>query len=362
MKDNKFTQKITSLVSNLLFPIVAVIFGLLMGSVFMLMIKADPLNAYGALLHSSFGSWNNFGEMMVNATPLIFTGLAVAFAFRCGLLNIGGEGQFLAAYISIAAVGAYFHLPAILHIPLCILAAMIAGGLWGAIPGLLNAKWGIHEVISAIMLNYIALHLVNLLIGTVMKAPGMLPATYMINDTAKFARFSGMGRLNPAIFIALLAALVIYWLLWKTTTGYEVRAVGFNRSGAEYGGISVAKNIVLAMAISGAIAGLAATSQVMGLEYRAYQPFGLLGYGFTGMTVALVGKNHPGGIVIAGILFGILQRGANAMQSIAGVPKEVIAIIQAIIIFFIASDYIVKKFFIKNKTKQLALQKGVVKA
>lgn len=355
-------NKIVKSLSNLIFPIVAVIFSMVVGSVFMLIINANPILAYKTLFVSSFGSWYNFSEMLVNTIPLIFTGLSVAFAFRCGLFSIGGEGQYLVAYLATAGVGAYLHLPMIIHIPLCILAAMLAGALWGSVPGLLKAKWGIHEVISTIMFNYIALYTVDLLIRTVMKSEGILPATPMIEMTARLPRFPFSGRLTPAIFLALAAALVIYWILWKTTIGYEVRAVGFNPSAAEYGGINVARNIVLAMAVSGALAGLASVSQVMGLEYRAYQPFGLMGLGATGITVALLGKNHPGGVVLAAALFGMLQRGANMMQSVAGVPKEVIMIIQAIIIFFIASDYVVRKLMQRANANKVAAQKGVVGA
>ncbi|AZR74804.1 hypothetical protein BBF96_02915 [Anoxybacter fermentans] len=340
------------LLGNLVVPIIAVIFAMVIGAIFMVSIGANPFEAYWVLVKSSFGGTRNIFETLVNATPLIFTGLSVAFAFRCGLFNIGGEGQFLVAYITAAWVGAFFNMPMWIHIPLTLLAAMLAGAIWGGIPGLLKAKLGVHEVISTIMFNYIGLYLVNLLIRTVLMAPGTLPATPKIAKTAQFARFIRGSRLNWSIFVAALAALIIYWILWKTTIGYEVRAVGLNPFAAEYGGISVARNIILAMAISGALSGLAGASQVMGLELRALQPFGFIGHGFTGIAVALLGKNHPVGIILGALLFGTLQRGANMMQSIAGVPKEVIHIIQAIIIFFVASDYAVRKIYRKIKAKQ----------
>ncbi|MCG8640960.1 MAG: ABC transporter permease, partial [Desulfobacterales bacterium] len=196
--------------------------------------------------------------------------------------------------------------------------------------GLLKAKLGINEVISTIMFNYIGLYMINLLIRTVLTAPGILPATPRLPESARLLRFSQIGflqqiargsRLNMSIFLAIGAAIFIYWLLWKTTTGYEIRAVGFNSYAAEYGGISVAKNTILALAISGALAGLAGATQVMGVEWKAYQPFGFIGFGMTGIAVALLGKNHPFGVLLSALLFGTLQRGANMMQSMADVPK-----------------------------------------
>ncbi len=358
MKEGNASWK--KIISNLAVPIIAVVFAMLVGAIFMIAVEGNPIEAYKVLFTSSFGNTRYFFETLVNTIPLIFTGLSVAFAFRCGLFNIGGEGQFFAGYITVAAVGVYLKVPYWwIHIPLALLAAIVAGAIWGGIPGYLKAKLGIHEVISTIMFNYIGLYLVNFLIRSVMMVPNGLPATPKIEQTMRFARFIRGSRLNWSIFIALLAAFAIYWILWKTITGYEVRAVGLNPSAAEYGGISVAKNTVLAMAISGALAALAGATQVMGLEYRAVQPFGFLGYGFTGIAVALLGKNHPVGIILAALLFGTLQRGANMMQSMADVPKEVISIIQAIIIFFVASDYAVRKFYRKMKAKNAAGKEGV---
>lgn len=353
MSEIKERSLVFQMAGQLIVPIIAVLFAMVIGGIFMVGIGANPLEAYRVLFDSAFGNQRNLFETLLNTIPLIFTGLSVAFAFRCGLFTIGGEGQFLVAYLAAAVVGAYVNIPVWwIHIPVTLIAAMLAGALWGGIPGLLKAKLGVHEVISTIMFNYIGLYVVNLLIRTVFMAPGSLPATPKILNTARFARFIRFSRFNYSIFVALGAALLIYWLLWKTSTGFEVRAVGLNSSAAEYGGINVAKNIVLAMAISGALAGLAGATQVMGLEYRALQPFGFIGFGFTGIAVALLGKNHPVGILLAAFLFGILQRGANMMQSIAGVPKEVIFIIQAIIIFFVASDYAVRKIYRKFKMKK----------
>ncbi len=324
--------------ATIIMPVVAVIFGLIMGAVFMIIIGKDPIQAYSVLWNSSFGSFRGFYDTLVNTTPLIFTGLAVAFAFRTGLFNIGGEGQILVAYTATAWIGYVLGLPWFLHIPLALLVGVIAGGLWGGFAGYLKAALGVHEVITTIMMNYIALYLTGYLIGGPLMAEGQIPATPKILNSAMLWRIPG-SNLHLGFFLALIGAGFIYYILWKTTIGYEVRAVGLNDNGASYGGINVAGNMVLAMFISGALAGLAGSVQVMGLQHRAYQPFGFFGYGFTGIAVALLGKNHPGGVVLGALLFGILAKGANQMQSIAQVPKEVIQIIQAIIIFFVAAEY-----------------------
>ncbi len=353
-KDKQITIEKTRRISynkmvSFITPIFAVLLGLIAGAIFMLIIGRDPVQAYKVLWFSSFGSLQDFAETLVNTTPLIFTGLAVAFAFRTGLFNIGGDGQFLFAYMVTAWIGYAVQIPAIIHIPLCLLAGIVGGGLWAGIAGYLKAKLGIHEVITTIMMNYISLYLVGYIVGGPLKKPGQLPATYKIHESAKLFKLLPPSRLNTSFIIALLAALFIYYILWKTTIGYEIRAVGLNPDAAEYGGISITKNMVLAMFISGAMAGLAGASQVMGLEYRAFQPFGFIGYGFTGIAVALVGKNHPFGVLLGAFLFGILARGAMQMQSLAGVPKEVVEIIQAIIIIFVASEYIFKLFARKFK-------------
>ncbi len=327
---------------DLIVPIIAIIAGLIVGAIFMLIIGAEPIKAYIVLWNSSFGSLRGFGEMLVNTVPLIFTGLAVAFGFKIGLFNIGGDGQFLVSYLAAAYIGYMFQLPMYIHLPFALVAGIIAGGVWGGIAGYLKAKLGIHEVITTIMFNYIALHLVGYLVGGPLKAEGPLPATPKIFDTAKLPRFVPNMRIHYGIFLALAVAVLIYYILWKTTFGYEVRATGQNPDAAQFGGINVARNMVLAMFISGALAGLAGSTQALGLEYRAYQPFGFVGYGFTGIAVALVGKGHPVGVVLGALLFGVLSRGAMMMQSMVGVPKEVIEIIQAIIIMFIASEYIFK--------------------
>jgi simple sugar transport system permease protein len=277
-------------IASLIMPVIAVLVGLIAGAIFMLIVGSDPLEAYSVLWNSAFGSFNGFAETVVNTTPLIFTGLAVAFAFRTGLFNIGGDGQFLIAYVFTAWIGYAISLPMILHVPLAILGGIVFGGIWGGIAGYLKAKLGVHEVITTIMLNYIALYFSGYLIGGPFKKAGPLPATPHIKESARFIKIIPRSRASIGFFLALAAAAFVYYILWKTSIGYELRAVGLSPEASEYGGISVSKRMVLAMFISGALAGLAGSSQVMGLEFRAYQPFGFIGHGFTGIAVALLGK------------------------------------------------------------------------
>ncbi len=357
-KDRKITEEKAKhfaykSLAEIIMPVIAVIIGLIVGAIFMMIVGSSPIEAYKVLWNSAFGSVRGFAETLLNTSPLIFTGLAVAFAFRTGLFNIGGDGQFLVAYTAAAWIGYVIQLPPFLHVPLALLFGIIAGGLWGGFAGYLKASLGVHEVITTIMMNYIALYLVGYLVGDLWKAPGPIPATPKIYQSARLFRFIPGSRLNASIFIALLAALIIYYILWKTSLGYELRAVGLNPVASEYGGIHVAKNLVLSMFISGSLAGLAGATQVLGLEFRAYQPFGFIGYGFTGIAVALLGKNHPAGVVLGALLFGVLARGSMQMQSMAGVPKEVIEIIQAIIIIFVAAEYLFT--IISKKLKRRAI-------
>lgn len=321
-----------------LLPPLAVVIALLVGVLFILYIGKSPAQAYQALWTASFGNFYNFGEFLVSSTPLIFTGLSVAFAFRAGLFNIGGEGQYLMAQVAAAWVGYHFvGLPGVLHSWLGLLAAALAGAAWAAIPGLLKAYRGVHEVINTIMLNYIALFLTNWLVLGPLRAPGETPATPKVVDNAMLGHLLSVSRLNTGFLWALGAAIVIYLLLGRTTLGYEIRAVGHSPLAAEYGGISVAKNTVLAMAIAGALAGLAGGVQTLGLAGRFYQTLGFAGYGFDGIAVALLGRNHPGGVIIAAMLFGWLERGSPAMQAAAGVPKSMVLIVQAAVVLFVAA-------------------------
>jgi general nucleoside transport system permease protein len=347
---------------EVLWPLVAVLAAFLVGSIIVLLIGDNPLTAFYHMIGNSFGSLNDLGYTLFIATPLIFTGLAVAVAFRCGLLNIGAEGQLYVAAFVTAWVGIKFggtvvdifgkqedwswvSLPAFILVPLCMIIAVAAGALWGAIPGILKAKFGSHEVINTIMLNFIALALVSYFTQYYYKIPGdPIMQTAEIGPAAHIPRVSqlipGMSDFVPlsvAFLIALLMCGLVYIFLWKTKWGYELRAVGENPSAAEYGGISPKKQIIIAMTISGGLAGMVAIGEVLGDRYRYFHDFSA-GWGYLGIAVALLGRNHPLGIIIAAIFFAVLKRGEIFVDiETRFVSKDLVEVLQAIIIIFVAS-------------------------
>lgn len=287
-----------------------------------------------------------FTESLVLATPYIFTGLSVAVGFRAGLFNIGAEGQFLMGALASAFIGySIVGLPAFIHLPLALLGGALAGAIWGAIPGYLKAKFGAHEVVNTIMMNWIAFRLSDWLLNGPMKAGGYRPVTPNIEATAELPRFfPDPLRFNWGFMLALLAAAVIYWLLFKTTVGFEVRAVGANPDAAKYAGMSVMRNFVLVMAISGGLAGLGGAVQVLGVDHWVGQGFSA-GYGFDSIALALIGQSHPLGVVLAGLLFGFLRGGATAMQSLARIPIHIISVIQGMVIIFVAAPEIIRRIY-----------------
>lgn len=333
---------------SFLVPLVAIILGLLTGAVAMLAGGFNPVKAYVALLEKVFGSAYNFGETIRQITPLIFTGLAVAFAFRTGLFNIGAEGQFIVGMVASTAVGVSFDLPAYIHAPLAVIAGAVAGGLWGSIAGYLKAARGVNEVITSIMLNWVALYFANWVMNAFFIPAGQ-QRSEMIQDSAviTISWLSAMfdsARLHWGTLIAILAAIFFYVILWKTKSGYELRAVGLNPHASEYAGMNVNRNIVKAMFIGGMFAGIGGACEILGVfHYQAImtsQP----GYGFDGIAVALIGGNSPLGVVLAAILFGILTFGSAGMKFGAGVPVELIRVVIASVIFFVAAHGIVKIF------------------
>lgn len=353
---------------EILYPLVAIIVSFIAGAILLYAFGKNPITAYKALFVGALGDWNKIGDTLVTTTTLILTGLSIAFAFRCGLFNIGAEGQFIMG--SVAALWAGWALPGlppILHVTITLLAGALAGGIWAGIVGWLKAKVGSHEVINSIMMNYIAMNFSNYLIMTVFNEPDKA-FSYEIAPTAKLWRFSQSfeqfkySRLHTGIIVAVVVAIIAYYILNKTIRGYEIRAVGYNPSASEYGGINVKRNIMLAMAISGLFSGLAGGIQTAGVQYRVNNLFGFTGYGLDGIAVSLVGNNNPIGVILSGILFATLQRGGPMMQ-LQGIPKEVVGIIQGIIILFVASNFVrvLVKRHKENKEIKSQLAKGEVK-
>ena len=284
-----------------------------------------------------------FTESLVLSTPYIFTGLSVAVGFRCGLFNIGAEGQFFMGALGAAFIGYSIEgLPAFIHLPLALLGRCAGRRHLGRDPGFLKARFGAHEVVNTIMMNWIAFRLSDWLLTGPMKSSGFRPVTPNVAVTAEMPRFFP----DPCASIGascwrLLAAVFVYWLLFKTTLGFEIRAVGANPDAAKYAGMSVMRNFVLVMTISGALAGLAGSVQVLGVDHWVGQGFSA-GYGFDSIALALLGKSHPLGVVLAALLFGILRGGATRMQSLARIPIHIISVIQGMVIIFVAAPAIIR--------------------
>ena len=365
-------------------PALAVLTGLIIGAIAILASGSNIFQAYGALFTGAFGNPARFvtgfqqlfstGETagllraiypftqsLMTATPYIFAGLSVALGFRCGLFNIGAEGQFLIGALCSAFVGYSIKgLPAIIHLPLAILAGAAGGAMWGMIPGYLKARFGAHEVVNTIMMNWIAFKLSDWLLNGPMKASGFRPVTPNIEHTAELPRFfPDPLRLNWGFILALLTAYALYWFLFKTTLGFEIRSVGANPDAARYAGMNIIRNLVLVMSLAGALAGLSGASQVLGVDHWVGQGFSA-GYGYDSIALALLGKSHPLGVVFAALLFGFLRSGATNMQSIARVPIDIISIIQGLIIIFIAAPEIIRWLYrLKSvKVEETVLTRG----
>jgi ABC-type uncharacterized transport system permease subunit len=322
------------------------------------LIRQNPLTVYDAIFTAALKNRDGWGNVIYRATPLIFTGLAVALAFKCGLFNIGGEGQMVMGGFALTWIGFTFaKLPAFLLIPLCMLGGALAGAIWGGIPGYLKARRGVHEVVTTIMLNWIAVAFTQYLTMAYKPADSWIPHTFEIAKSAQLSRlarylnpvgidFPKSNQVNTAVFLAILAVIFAAYLLRRTKIGYEIRSVGFNPTAAECAGINVAKNTVLAMAISGAIAGLAGVNQVMGYQHRfRYGVFE--GLGFDGIGVAFIGRNSPMGVVLAALLFGILDHGGLAIDVTTQVPREIILVLKAVILIFVVVSGEIAKRWIK---------------
>jgi simple sugar transport system permease protein len=302
-----------------------------------------PIEAYAALLEGSLGSVQAFGSSLNNATPLIFAGLAVAFGFRAGLFNIGANGQFLFGAFCAVVVGTMSIAPFPLHLLLALAAGFAGGAFWGFIPGILKAWRGAHEVVTTIMLNFIAYQLLNLAASTWFRDPAAtFPKTRDILPSAGLPIIIADTRLHAGILLGLLTALIVWFVLFKTTRGFEIRTVGINPFAAKYAGIRPGMITVLTMSISGALAGLGGAAVNLGVT-KTYPAEYLINYGFDGIAVALLGRAHPAGVVGAALLFGSLRAGAGSMQRATAIPIDIITIVQAFIILFVAAEPVLRR-------------------
>ena len=351
----------------MLVPFLAVFTAIVIGGIVIAAVGGNPFAAYAGLFEGAFGSVKALSETAVWASPYIFAGLAVAVAFKGGLFNIGAEGQLALGAVASAWVGYAlpgllgFDLPIYIHLPLAVLAGMLFGMLWGAIPGALKAYTGAHEVINTIMMNYIALNLVSFLLNGPMKDKNPLNVIARTPEIAASARipviFDGL-RVHWGFILALVVAFLVWWVLWKTTLGFEIRTVGLNPDAAKYAGINYKRIMTLTLALSGMLAGLAGTIEVTALNYRHELGFST-GYGFDAIAIALLGKTHPFGVVLAAILFAAMRNGATRMQFLTQIPVDIISVIQALILLFVAADAIVRYIYrIRQTGDKVVLTRG----
>ena len=330
--DNKFIR-----------TIISILLGFLIGAIFLAVMGLSAGEAYGKLI-DSVTSLKGFSNVVVYAVPYIMTGLSVAFSFKTGVFNIGAEGQYVVGSMAAAVTSILLpDVPKPLLIPMCFLAAMLAGALWGGIVAVLKVKWGINEVLSMIMFNWIAYYLSNFIAGIpAIHSDGSAEATKNISENAsmlfskEFSKAAGItNTANWGIFVAIVMMLLVWFIIEKTKLGYELKAVGSNKFAAEYGGINVNRSILTALAISGALAGLAGALQLMGMGKRISVFSSQEGFGFAGIVVALIGCSNPFGVFIAGLFYGALMYGGSKLN-LVGAPTQLISVIVGTVVFFIA--------------------------
>lgn len=344
-----------------LMPIFATIAALLVGAILLLLLGANPITAYSALIEGAFGSFNAFAETLVKATPLLLVGLGTCIAYRASVTNIGGEGQLIIGALLSTWIGLSFtNLPGWLMILIAFLAGSLGGAIWGGLPGLLKAYFNVNEILSTVMMNAIAVQIMNYMLRGPMIDPEQAQAASQIPQTARLEVAYRLPRLVPTrlhigLLIAVVLAVLVYILLWRTTLGYRIRAVGQNKDASKYGGVDVKKHIVIAMLLSGAFAGLAGMMQVYGVNYRMITDGSATGFtgnaGFNGIVAALFGQLHPILTIPASVLFGGLLVGANAMQRVVQVPSALITALNGlVVVFVVSSDYFRKR----NQAKRVA--------
>jgi simple sugar transport system permease protein len=331
-----------------LLPVFATLAALAVGAVMLLLLGANPIRAYGALLEGAFGSGNALAETAVKAVPLLLVGLGICIAFRGNVINIGGEGQMIVGAIFATVVGlALTGWPGWLVISLAILAGFVGGAIWGAIPGALKAYFSVNEILSTVMMNAIAVQFMNYLLRGPLIDPAQAELASKIPQTAALEASFRLPRLVPTrlhlgALIAVILAFLVYILLWRTTLGYRIRAVGQNPDAARYGGIRVRHHIVIALLLSGAFAGLAGAFQVYGLNYRMITDGSATGFtasaGFNGIVAALFGQLHPLGTIPASFFFGALLVGANKLQRVMQVPSSYILALNGLVVIFVVSS------------------------
>lgn len=361
------SQSVAKLVDALL-PIFATLAALAIGALMLIILGANPIEAYGALIEGAFGSGNALADTIVKATPLLLVGLGICISFRGNVINIGGEGQMIVGALAATALGLAFpEWPGILLIPLAMLAGFLGGAIWGGIPGALKAYFNVNEILSTIMMNAIAVQLMNFMLKGPMMDPVQASKASRIPQTARLAKGFDLPRLIPTrlhlgTLIAVVLAILVYILLWRTTTGYRIRAVGQNQHASRYAGIDVKKQIVLALFLSGAFAGLAGAVQVFGVNHRMITDGSATGFtgsaGFNGIVAALFGQLHPLGTIPAAFLFGALLVGANKLQRVVQVPSALITVLNGLVVIFVVSSEIWRRHRGQKRLTDAMIEQG----
>lgn len=335
-------------VGSWLIPVIAVFIALFIGGILIRLQGLDPIVAYKSLFKTAFGSIEGIGATLGKSTPLVLSGLAVAVGLRAGLFNIGAQGQLLSGSLAAAWAGVTFEgLPGYIHIPIALIIGAFFGSIVAGISGLLKAYRGVHEVITTIMLNSIVMAIADYLASGKLREPGQFLTR--TSEIAESARLPIIGKLPSGFFIAVILGVFIWWVLGRTTSGFRIETVGRNRHAAWYSGISVKRTVVSAMVVSGAIAGLGGAIETLGITYR-YAPAFNLGLGFDGITIALLGRVHPIGIIPGAILIGGMRAGAANMQFDAGVAPEIVDLLMALILLFVTAPLITR--FFKNSSNK----------
>ena len=341
------SESVAKLIDALLL-VLAALAALSIGAVMLIILGANPFKAFGALIDGAFGSTNSLADTIVKATPLLLVGLGICISFRGNVINLGGEGQMIIGALMATALGLAFpDWPGIIMIPMAMFTGFFGGALWGGIPGALKAYFNVSELLSTIMMNAIAVQLMNFLLSGPMIDPIQSAKASQIPQTARLAQAFDLPRLVPTrlhlgALIAIVLAFLVYILLWRTTTGYRIRAVGQNPDASRYAGMDVKKQIVLALLLSGAFAGLAGAIQVFGISHRMITDGSATGFtgnaGFNGIVAALFGQLHPLGTIPASFLFGALLVGANKLQRVMQVPTALITMLNGLVVVFVVSS------------------------
>ena len=342
MTNEDSTHAIRSRIVPVVSQVFAVSIAFLVGAIVLLATGHSPIAAYGAVLMGAFGDLYGVGQTLTQATPIIFTAIAFLFSFKAGLFNIGAEGQFLIGGFLAALVGISFTgLPIYIHLPFALLAGAAGGAFWGLIPAVLKAKLDAHEVITTMMLSYVALYVTSYMVNFPFKAPGWVAQTVQITPSAELPRILQPTQLSGSIFIGLIVVGLTAYVFQRTTLGYEIRAIGLNSAAARSNGINIQKGMILALVISGAIAGLGGAGEILGVHRRYIDGFSP-GYGWDGLAVALIGGLNPFGTVLAAILVGALRSGGLVMNRVTGVPLDIVYILQALVVLFAAAPHIIR--------------------